>query len=137
MEKNELETLLIDIRTYEIMTHNENYYNRLKEAYLYLKSEGILNYEDFSNRKGLKIGAFTYFEMTIFDRLKNEEYKKIVSSAWSKITNHTQEYIKDSTIGDQLASWGTLGKTPYREEMIQNGTIIYGLTEEEKNKYGR
>ena len=134
MEKRELETLITDIRTYEIMSRNENYYNRLKEAHAYLKAEGVLNYEDFSNRKGLKVGAFTYTEMTIFDRFNDEEYKKIVSSGLRKITNHIQEYIDNPTIGDQLASWGTLGKTSYREEMIQNGTIVYGLTEEESTR---
>lgn len=134
MEKREFETLLNDIRTYQIMTQNENFYNRLKEAHAYLKSEGVLNYEDFANRKGLKVGAFTYTEMTIFDRFNDEEYKKIVSSGWRKITNHTQEYIDNPTIGDQLASWGTLGETPYREEMIQNGTITYGLTQEESQR---
>lgn len=125
-----------DIRTFYIMSANENYKDRLFEAYEYLKSEGVQSLEDFKTRKGLKVGAFEYTEITIFDRIKDEEYKEVLRDGFYSLTSGLDDIVNDKTYGDQLASWGTLGKTPYREQMINAGVIIEGLTPEEKAKRG-
>ena len=125
-----------DIRTFYIMSANENYKDRLFEAYEYLKSEGVQSLEDFQTRKGLKVGAFEYTEITIFDRIKDEEYKNVLRDGFYSLTSGLDEIVNDKTYGDQLASWGTLGNTPYREQMINAGVIIEGLTPEEKAKRG-
>ena len=105
--------VISDIRTYSIMSQNENYRDRLYEAYEYIKSEGIQNLDDFKSRTGLLVGAFTYSEMTIFDRIKDEEYLNVIKSALFNINNHRQEYIDNPRIGDSLARWGKLGNTSH------------------------
>ncbi|MBR5662520.1 MAG: hypothetical protein IKX00_02570 [Bacilli bacterium] len=136
MENKEFAKQLIkDIRTFYIMTRNDNYKDRLLEAYKYLKEVGVTSLEDFKTRKGLKIGAFEYDEITIFDRIQDEEYKNIISNGYYEISS-IEDIVNDKTYGDQLASWGTLGYTPYREKMINDGVIIEGLTPEEKQRHG-
>ena len=56
------------------MDKNDNYKNRLEEAYNYLKEVGVTSLEDFLNRKGLKDAAFTYDEITIFDRINDKKF---------------------------------------------------------------
>ena len=125
-----------DIRTYAIMSQNQNYYDRLLEAYNAIKEAGINTLEQFMSKENtVPLGAFTYYEITIFDRIKDEDYKRSISDAWHEINNHTEEYINDENIGDRLASWGRLGNTPYRDEMIADGLITVGLTEEESAKH--
>lgn len=68
------EIVVSDIRSFYIMDKNDNYKNRLKEAYNYLKEVGVTSLEDFLNRKGLKDGAFTYDEITIFDRINDKKF---------------------------------------------------------------
>lgn len=128
-------TFISDIRTYYIMTGNKNYYERLNEAYLEVKRLNIKDYTDFSTREGLKIGAFTYSEITIFDRIRSSEYEKMLMESWNELHNHTEEYRNKPDIGDCLASWGTLGSTPYREELIDDGYVVNGLTQEEANRH--
>jgi len=128
-------TFISDIRTYRIMSGNENYAERLKEAYLELKRLNVNDFEDFSTREDLKVGAFTYQEITVFDRIGSKEYQEVLNDAWFDIHNQTEEYRNNPNIGDQLASWGTLGKTPYREQLIEDGHIIIGLTQEESDQH--
>ena len=134
MEIKDVKCVINDIRTIYILYNNENYRNRLQEAYDYIKSERIESIDDFTKREGLKIGAFTYDEITIFDRLKNKEYEQVMRTAFSTVNNLTKENAIDSTYGDKLASWGTLGYTPYRQKLIDEGLIISGLTPEETSK---
>ena len=112
-----------------------NYYERLNEAYLEIKRLNIKDYSDFSTREDLKIGAFTYSEITIFDRIRSSEYEKMLVEAWGELHNHTEEYRNQPDIGDRLASWGTLGSTPYRQDLIDEGYIVNGLTKEEANRH--
>jgi hypothetical protein len=129
-------TVIKDIRTYHIMMSNQNYYDRLLEAYNDIKNAGIKNLAEFTSKYNrVPVGAFTYYEITIFDRIKDEEYKRAIESAWFAIQNHSREYVEDPVIGDRLASWGRLGNTPFREELISKGYILEGLTEEEANKH--
>lgn len=134
---NNVDTIISDIRTFNILKNNDNYRERLHEAYTYLKSEGINSLEDFLSRKGLLIGAFTYDEITIFDRIKDESYYHSLETSLGTINNQMNEYVNDPHIGDRLASFGKLGKTPYREELIRNGYVVDGLTKEEANKHYR
>ena len=85
--------VISDIRTYSIMSKNENYKARLFEAYEYLKRENVSSLEEFKKREDLLVGAFTYDEITIFDRIKNPDYLKEISSAIFNINNHREEYI--------------------------------------------
>ena len=130
-----LELFVKDLRTYQILSHNNNYRERLLEAYYDIKVNGINNVEMFiSPNNPSKVGAFTFDEITIFDRIKDEKYLSFLETAWFDIHNETESYIKDQSIGDKLASWGTLGNTPYRDEYIEKGLITHGLTEEETNR---
>ena len=126
-------TILEDMKTYFLMSNNENYKARLREAYDYIKAEGITTVEEFTARKGLKVGAFTYGEITIFDRLQDKTYESFLYDA-IKIKDRYTEYAENPTYGDQLASWGTLGSTPYREQMIASVPLVEGLTPEESKR---
>ena len=133
-----LDRFIQDVKTYNVMIRNENYKARLVEAYNYLRQEGIRSLEDFNSRDDLLVGAFTYEEMTIFDRLGDGEYAKKLITAYDVITEQTQAYIKNPNIGDELASWGRLGETPNRENLISQGFILEGLTEDgAKRHFGR
>ena len=124
-------TLVRDIGTYMVMSRNSNYKERLKEAYDYIKSINIKDYEDFKSREDLLVGAFGYDEITIFDRLKDDEYKKVLLNAISYLDiNRIKRLIDSKTLGDYLASYGELGYTPMREKLITRGEIVYGSTNE-------
>ena len=123
--------IISDIRTFQLMSNNKNYLDRLYEAYRYIKKEKITTEEKFEYVEERLVGAFTYQEITIFDRLKNEEYKKILEDSWKTIHHGIEMCIEDKEYGDFLASHGRLGYTPKREELIKNGIYVYGLTEEE------
>lgn len=127
--------VISDIRTYSIMSKNENYKARLFEAYEYLKRENVSSLEEFKKREDLLVGAFTYDEITIFDRIKNPDYLKEISSAIFNINNHREEYINNPNIGDELASFGKLGYTPKRDKLIKDGYIVEGLTSEEAARH--
>lgn len=127
----DIKVLLEDIKTYIKITNNKNYKERLLEVYDLLKENNIKNYKEFEKSK-LGIGAFTYTEITIFDRLKEEEYSSLLSSYVLELSS-LSNLPKD--LGDRLASWGTIGNTPYRDTYIKEGFITTGLTEEEKNKF--
>ena len=116
MNKEFAKTVLSDVKTAYLLWENENYKNRLREAYNYLKAEGINSLEDFNNREGLKVGAFTYEEMTIFDRIDNDrEYLMMLLSTFHICSElQTQKNAKNPTYGDELASWGTLNNTQSR-----------------------
>ncbi len=142
MEKSnqaeQAKTVISDIRTYNILTKNENYKERLYEAYEYIKERGFDTYEKFSTATDNKVGAFTYTEITIFDRLKNDEYRETIANAPFIIDTLTQKAIDNPQYGDTLASWGTLGETPFRQKLIDSGDIIHGLTESEiQRKFSR
>ncbi len=128
-------TIVNDIRTYQIMEQNQNYRDRLYEAYLHIKDMGVETLDDFRTRKGLLLGAFNYYEVTIFDRITDKDYLEVISNAMFTINNCLKDYIENPTIGDSLASWGKLGYTPKRDELISRGDIVYGLTEEEKIRH--
>ena len=127
--------VISDIRTYSIMSKNENYKARLFEAYEYLKRENVSSLEEFKKREDLLVGAFTYDEITIFDRIKNPDYLKEISSAIFNINNHREEYINNPNIGDELASFGKLGYTPKRDKLINEGFIVEGLSSEEAARH--
>ncbi len=131
-------TVVRDVETYSVMSQNENYSERLKEAYDYIKSVGIKDVEDFKTREGLLVGAFSWDEITIFDRLQNPEYMEAIRHGSISMTSKSfQDKINNPTLGDDLASWGKLGNTPKRDELIQKGFIVEGLTPEEHMRHGR
>ena len=134
MDPKLLKVILEDMKTYFLMNNNENYKARLREAYDYIKAQGIVSAEQFGETEGLKIGAFTYGEMTIFDRLQDKAYESFLYDA-IRIKDRYTEYAKNSTYGDQLASWGTLGSTPYREQMISSVPMVEGLTPDEQRRH--
>lgn len=127
--------VISDIRTYSILSRNENYKTRLYEAYEYLKKENVNSLEEFRKRDDLLIGAFTYDEITIFDRIKDQNYLKEISSAIFNINNNREEYINNPNIGDDLASFGRLGYTPKRDKLINEGFIVEGLSSEETARH--
>ena len=120
MKLDELENVLKDLKTYKLMQKNTNYKNRLFEAYRALKNNGIKNKKEYMNKE-VGIGAFTYTELTIFDRLKKDEDYRDLLEAYSLELDSIEDYAED--YGDQLASWGTIGKTPYKEKYIEEGLI--------------
>ena len=123
--------LLQDAKNYIMICENDNYKDRLLEAYYLLKKNNINDSETFNN-SNLGIGAFSYFDIMIFDRISDENYKAMLSAfrlEIMSIPNLSDDY------GDKLASYGTIGKTPYREKYIKDGLITEGLTEEEKIKF--
>lgn len=134
MDAKFLNYIARDFTTYTILTKNQNYKDRLLEAYNYIKAEGVTSVEDFTTRKGLKVGAFEYDEITIFDRLSDKEYEKLLNDTLSQFEIR-KDYLTTPDIGDQLASWGTLGNTPYRESFIRKGLIVEGLTPEEQQRH--
>lgn len=129
MDKESL--ILRDAITYLKITKNNNYKERLLEAYYLLKENNIKSYEQFEN-SNIGIGAFTYTEITLFDRIKNENYMSLLS-AFNIEINGLENLPKD--YGDVLASYGTVGNTPYRDKYIKEGFITTGLTGEEKNRF--
>ena len=58
--------------------------------------------------------------------------KKILEDSWKKIHHGIDLCIEDKEYGDTLASYGRLGYTPKREEIVKTGAFVYALTEEEK-----
>ena len=130
-----LDRFIQDVKTYNILIRNENYKARLLEAYNYLKNEGVKSVEDFTTREGLLVGAFTYDEITIFDRVADREYAKKLTESYDTISKDVQAYVNNPRIGDELASWGRLGETPDRAKLIAEGYILEGLTEEEAHRH--
>jgi len=104
--KYDPQIVISDIKTYHIMSNNQNYMDRLFEAYEYIKKEKINTYQKFITSDNFIVGLFDYYEITIFDRLKNEEYKKLINDSWQIIHKNTDEYIKNPTVGYELASYG-------------------------------
>ena len=104
--KYDPQIVISDIKTYHIMSNNKNYMDRLFEAYEYIKKEKINTYQKFITSESFITGLFNYYEITIFDRLKNEEYKQLIKDSWKNIHKDTDEYIQNPTIGDELASYG-------------------------------
>ena len=129
----DIDLILCDAVTYAKIRENENYKERLLEAYYTLKGNGVNSLEKFES-SNIGIGAFTYTEITIFDRLNDEEYARALSAFKIKL-DELKNMPKD--LGDRLASFGTVGKTPYRDAYIQRGFVTEGLTDEEKNKFYR
>lgn len=126
MDKKEL--ILRDAITYIKIIKNSNYKERLLEAYHLLKDNGIKSYDQFKNNK-LGIGAFTYTEITIFDRLNDENYMSLLASFAIEIDG-IENLPKD--YGDVIASYGTVGRTPYRDEYIEKGFIVAELKDDNK-----
>lgn len=113
-------SLLKDIKTYIMITCNNNYKERLLEAYYWIKENNICDLNSFLNNN-IDIGSFDYEEITIFDRLKDESYNALLCSFYlelKSIQNLSNDY------GDMVASFGIIGKTPYRDEYVKNGLII-------------
>ena len=117
------------------LKNNENYALRLNEAYNYIKSFGISSYADFEKKEGLKIGAFTYEEITIFDRIADPKYRDSLMGPVDENDPRVMALKGNPNYGDSLASWGTLGETPYRQKLIDDGFIVDGMTKEESNKH--
>ena len=98
--------VIIDIRTYRIMSSNWNYEERLFEVYKYIKKEKIHNQLDYIlYSEQTKTGNFSYEEITIFDRLKNKEYKELIENSWEMIHNQIELYINDQEIGDRIIGY--------------------------------
>ena len=122
MDNNFINTFVSDIKTCMIISSNQNYSERLKEAYDHIKDIGIKDYDDFKSREDVLVGAFTYNEITVFDRLKDENYKELLREAVVKLDRHNiQDLIDNKTLGDERASWGRLGYIPFRERYIAKG----------------
>ncbi len=123
-------TVLKDIVTFIKIQQNENYKERLIEAYYELQNYNINSAKELEN-SNTGIGAFTYAELTIFDRLADEEYYRIISSFIIELNsalNIPEDY------GDILASYGTIGDTPYREEYIKKGFIKTNKSKKKNKK---
>lgn len=135
MDKEKLKSIIKDIKIYRLM-QNDNYRKRLKEAYDYIKSINIRDYNDFITRENLLVGAFGYDEITIFDRMRDEDYAHLLADSSFELYNMIYD-INNPTLGDDLASWGKLGYTPKRDELIAKGDIVYGLTSEEQGRHYR
>ena len=127
--------LVADLWTYYGIQRNQNYSDELRDAYDEVKENGITSLEEFLKAKHLKIGRFGYDEITIFDRLEEDEYLKLLSDAISDFSNRVKAYNTKPDYGDELASWGTLGNTPKRAELIKQGYITNGLTDEEQKRH--
>lgn len=125
--------VISDIKTYQIMSNNKNYADRLFEAYQYVKSKKLNTLQKFMEYPDNLVGLFSYQEITIFDRLKDEEYSQIIKESWQTIHRDIDDYIKEPNIGDTLASYGRLGYTPKRVELISKGYIFTNLTDEEQS----
>lgn len=140
MEEKEISGNLIEFATHmkvaAMINTNENYNNRLHEAYLKLKSNNVNSYELFLE-KNFGIGAFTYYELTFFDKINNPEYKSTVMNCMFDIFEGKKAAEAKVDYGDRLASWGTIGNTPYRQAMIDRGDIVEGLTPEETTRHYR
>ena len=98
--------VISDIKTYYIMSNNQNYMDRLFEAYEYIKKERINTYQKFITSESFIVGLFDYYEITIFDRIKNEEYKQLIKDSWEIIHKDTDRYIDNPNIGDELLGYG-------------------------------
>ena len=96
------EQMVQDIKTYQVLLHNDNYRKRLFEIYGYLKKEGINSLEEFESRNDISIGGFTYNEVSIFDRIVDINYAHKLSRAYYMITAGVESYINNPNIGDQL-----------------------------------
>ena len=103
-----LKLALQDIRTYRIMTQNENYKERLLEAYKYVKDMGIDSFYTYASTRH-DVGAFSYAEITIFDRLNDPEYYSVIANGYNMMDMGIEEWINNPHIGDDLASYGKLG----------------------------
>ena len=77
-----------------------------EQIYQYIKKEKMNTKEKFATAEENLVGLFTYEEITIFDRLKNEEYKNLIKDSWQNIHKDIDRYIENPTIGDELASYG-------------------------------
>ena len=58
--------------------NNQNYADRLFEAYKYIKKEKLNTYQKFITSDNNIVGLFSYYEITIFDRLKDSEYCELI-----------------------------------------------------------
>lgn len=98
--------VIIDIRTYRIMSSNRNYEERLFEAYKYIKKEKLNNKIDYTlHSEQAKTGTFTYEEISIFDRLRNKEYKELIETSWEMIHDQIELYVNDQEIGDRIIGY--------------------------------
>lgn len=124
-----LKDFVKDIETQIKVNNNSNYKERLLESYQVIKYD--LKDKETFEKSNVKIGAYTYQELTFFERMNNEKYAQLItSSAWDMISAYKTS-ISTPDLGDKLSSFGNIGKTPYREEYIKNGYII----EEDNNKH--
>lgn len=112
---NNIDLILSDAVTYIKIRKNENYKERLLDCYYTLKKSNINAQEEFE-KSNLDLGAFTYEEITIFDRLKDENYSRALASYYIEIGS-TYDLPKD--YGDRLASWGKVKSTPHKEKYIK------------------
>ena len=131
--KIDTKIVISDIKTYYIMSNNQNYFDRLFEAYKYIKKEKLNTYQKFITSDNNIVGLFSYEEITIFDRLKNSRYSELIKCSWSELHRDIEESIGNPSLGDDLASYGRLGYIPKRREYIEKGFIVNSLTDEEKN----
>ena len=127
-----VDDILNDALTYIKISNNDNYKERLLEAYYLVKEHGIHSRQEY-DRSNLGIGAFKYSEITIFDRLLDEDYSRSLAQFYIK-SKEIRNMPKD--FGDKLASYGTVGKTPYRDELIEKGYVEVDLPEV-INKYNK
>lgn len=106
-----IDLILKDAITYAKMNKDDNYKERLLEAYYVLRKKHIKNLEEFQNTD-TGIGAFNYEEITIFDRLVNEDYSRALASFYIELKGLEN---MPKNFGDLLASYGTIGKIQKRK----------------------
>ena len=100
-------TLIWDLRTHTMVYANKNYGEKLKEAYAKLKASGITTEEEFTNSSGLEIGAFTYYELTYLERIKNPEYLFLLNDGINSIRVGAQIAKENPNLGDELTNFSS------------------------------
>jgi len=98
-------TILSDLKTHMMVSANENYYQRLKEAYEVVKASGVRTYEEFRVAK-LGIGAFSYTDILYFERIDNNpDYFDLLSNAAIDMKTWIPAAENNPLYGDDCAKW--------------------------------
>ena len=117
-----LKDFVKDIETQIKISNNPNYKERLLETYQVIKFD-LKDVETFK-KSDVKIGAYTYQELTFLERMNNEKYAQLITSSALEMVSAYKTSIGTPDLGDKLSSFGNIGNTPYREEYIKNGYIV-------------
>ena len=140
MEEKEMSGNLIElashIRVAIMIRQNENYNLRLHEAYQIFIDNNIESYSMFLDNK-LGIGAFTYYELTFFDKINNPEYEKIVTNGMLEIMEGKNWAEKLEDLGDRLMNTNRVGYTSYRQATVDRSDLVQSLTNDEISEHIR